>query len=98
MFKYLKSIKKYKFNISNYFSYFNMENNKFRLSSKEDTLTFLKENNIPYEVEDHEKAENTQEGLERVKTDKVKDWTFCKNFVIKQKSKGFILFTAHHVR
>jgi hypothetical protein len=71
--------------------------NKFRLSNKDDTLNFLKENNIQFEVEDHEKAETTQEGLDKVKTEKVKDWTFCKNLFLKNKAGGYILLTAHHV-
>jgi hypothetical protein len=95
MFKFTKSRIKYKFNICNYFSY-SMEN-KFRLLNKDDTLNFLKEHHIPYEVEDHEKADTTQDGLEKVKTDKVKNWTFCKNLFLKNKSGGHILLTAHHV-
>jgi hypothetical protein len=98
MFKYINShIKKYKFNISNYFSFNSMEN-KLRLLTKDETVNFLKENNIAFEVEDHEKADTTQQGLDLIKTDKVKDWTFCKNLFLKNKSGGYILLTAHHVR
>ena len=85
-----------KFNIS-YFSY-SMEA-KFKLNNKQDTLIYLKENNIPFEVEDHEKTDTVNEGLEKVKTDKLNQdqWTFAKNLFLKNKSGGFILLTAHSV-
>ena len=80
--------------------YLKMENtNKNQtLLNKEDTLKFLDQNKIDYFVEDHEQANTVQEGLERVRTEKLKpeDYTFVKNLFLKNKAGGFYLITAHN--
>jgi hypothetical protein len=72
---------------------------KLKLTNKNDTIKYLTENNIHFEVEDHEKVETTNEGLEKVKTQKIQpeNWTFAKNLFLKNKSGGFILLTVHNV-
>ncbi len=80
-----------------YYSFRLMESN-FTLSSKEETIKFLENNQIKFFVEDHEKADTVQEGLDRVKTDKLQNdqWTFCKNLFLKNKTGGFYFITAHN--
>lgn len=70
-----------------------------RLNNKEDTLAYLKQNNIEYHVEDHEQANTVAEGLEKVKTNKLKpeEFTFVKNLFLKNKAGGFYLVSANHV-
>lgn len=77
--------------------YLKMENNQILLN-REDTIKFLDKNNIDYFIEEHEKANTVQEGLEVVKTDRIKheDFTFVKNLFLKNKAGGFYLITAHH--
>jgi prolyl-tRNA synthetase len=80
--------------------YLKMENTNQNqtLLNREDTLKFLEQNKIEYFIEDHEQANTVQEGLEKVKTEKIKpeDYTFVKNLFLKNKAGGFYLITAHH--
>jgi len=80
-----------------YFSFRVMDSN-LTLSTKEETIKFLESNKINFFVEDHEKADTVQEGLERVNTDKIskESFTFCKNLFLKNKAGGFYFITAHH--
>lgn len=80
-----------------YFSFSIMDSN-LTLSTKEETIKFLENNKINFFVEDHEKADTVQEGLEKVKTDKIakENFTFCKNLFLKNKAGGFYFITAHH--
>lgn len=84
--------------ISNYYSFSTSMESKI-INNKEQTLHLLKENNVPFHVEEHEQANTVNEGLEKVKTDKYKadEYTFCKNLFLKNKAGGFYLITAHHV-
>lgn len=68
------------------------------LTNKEETLNYLKSQEVPFFIEDHEKADTVQEGLEKVKTDKIKpeEFTFCKNLFLKNKAGGFYFIVAHH--
>jgi hypothetical protein len=90
----------YKFIISINFSYSQYMESKPRLSNKEETLSFLKENNINYHLENHEKAETVQAGLDLIKTTQFQpeQYTFCKNLFIKNKAGGLILLTANPVK
>lgn len=100
-FKFLKSDKSNKLNnkslIKIYFSFSLMESN-LSLSNLDETINFLKNHNIHYYLETHEKAETVQEGLEKVKTDKIlpEQFTFVKNLFLKNKAGGFYFLTAHH--
>lgn len=80
-----------------YFSFSLMDSN-LTLSTKEDTIKFLENNKINFFVEEHEKADTVQEGLEKVKTDRItkESFTFCKNLFLKNKAGGFYFITAHN--
>ena len=84
--------------ISNYFSFSNsMETLKYK--TKEDIFNLLKNNNVSYHLEDHEKLDTVQEALQKLKTDKYKpeEYTFLKNLFLRNKKGGYILLTAHNV-
>jgi prolyl-tRNA synthetase len=79
-----------------YFSFSLMDSN-LALSTKEETIKFLEINKINFFVEDHDKADTVQEGLDKVKTDKIakESFTFCKNLFLKNKAGGFYFIAAH---
>jgi len=79
-----------------YFSFSLMDSN-LALSTKEETIKFLEINKINFFVEDHDKADTVQEGLDKVKSDKIakESFTFCKNLFLKNKAGGFYFIVAH---
>lgn len=95
------TIKNFSLNINNFSKkkfYLKMENTNPNLLTREDTIKFLDNNKIDYFIEEHIQANTVQEGLEVVKTTKIKpeEFTFVKNLFLKNKAGGFYLITAHH--
>ena len=69
-----------------------------KINNKEQTESLLKEFGIKYTIIDHEPVKTAQEGIEKVKNDKIKDFVFCKNLFLKNKDKTNFLLTCHPVR
>ncbi len=87
------------FNISKFYSYCTMED-QILLTNKEETLAFLKKNDVTiYHMEDHEKLMTVQAGLDLFQ--KVNftqgDFVFCKNLFMKNKTGTLYLLTVNHV-
>lgn len=71
-----------------------------QINNKEDTLTYLASNGVVvHHIENHEKLETVQLGLEKFKTLKlnVGEYLFAKNLFLKSKTGGFFLLTLHPV-
>jgi len=84
--------------ISNYFSLSNMESTILR--TKDEMLAFLKSNQIEiHHIEDHEKLETVQMGLDKFKNLQFLkgEFTFAKNLFMKSKAGGLYLLTVHPV-
>ncbi len=86
--------------ISNYFSFSNMENT-IQIRTKEETLAFLKNSGIEvHHIEEHEKLETVQAGLDKFKSVQFSkgEFTFVKNLFLKSKAGHCYLVTVHPVR
>jgi hypothetical protein len=85
--------------ISNYFSFSNMESTILR--TKDEILAYLKSNGVEvHHIEDHEKLDTVQLGLEKFKNLQFSkgEFTFVKNLFMKNKAGGLYLLTVHPVR
>jgi hypothetical protein len=98
----IKSIKRNKFIISNYFSYSsNKSMEQKKLENKEAMMKFLSDSKVDIaHVEDHEELKTVNDGVERLKSVKFEkgEYTFLKNLFLKNKSGGFFLLSAHNVK
>jgi hypothetical protein len=72
--------------------------NTHRITNKQQTEALLNDQGIKYTVLDHEPVKTVQEGLEKVKNDKIQEFVFAKNLFLKTKDKSLYLLTAHPVK
>jgi len=69
------------------------------MRTKQETLDYLKSKNVDVShIEDHEKIDTVQLGLEKLKSVSFKgEYTFAKNLFLKSKAGGLYLLTVHPV-